>query len=81
MIFSFSPQSLPETFIILRRIQRDMITNVYRSSCKVAVIVVRFELNLNFLDTFSEYLRVRNSMNIGPGVTEFYRARRRTDMT
>jgi len=29
-------------FLILRRTERDIIKNVYRSSCKVAVIVVRF---------------------------------------
>jgi len=32
----------PVTFLILGRTERDMIKNVYRSSCKVPVIVVRF---------------------------------------
>jgi hypothetical protein len=32
---------LPETFFILRRIERDII-NVHRSSCKVLVILVGF---------------------------------------
>jgi len=39
--FNFSAK-LPETFLILRRIQRHMIINVYRPSCKVPVIIVRF---------------------------------------
>ena len=33
---------LSETFLILTRTERDMIKNVYRSACKVQVIVVRF---------------------------------------
>ena len=41
-VFWFSLQRLSETFLIPRRIERDMIKNVYRPSCKVPVIVVRF---------------------------------------
>ena len=41
-VFLFSLQRLSETFLILRRTERDMIKNVYRSSCTVLVIVVRF---------------------------------------
>jgi hypothetical protein len=39
---SFAPQILSEIFLILKRIERDMIINVYRSSYKVSVILVRF---------------------------------------
>jgi hypothetical protein len=34
-----------EIFLILRRIQRDIIVNVLGGSCRVAVIVGRLELN------------------------------------
>jgi len=37
--------NLSETFLILRRTERDMIKNVYRSSCKVLVILSDFNEN------------------------------------
>jgi hypothetical protein len=40
--FRFSLQVLPETFLILTRIQGDIIINGLRSSCNVPVILVRF---------------------------------------
>jgi hypothetical protein len=45
----FSPQALSVTFLILRRTERDMTNNVYRSSGKVSVILVWFEQNFDFL--------------------------------
>jgi hypothetical protein len=41
-VFWFSLQVLSETFLILRRIERDIIINVYRCFCIVSVILVRF---------------------------------------
>ena len=42
-VFRFSVQLLTETFFIVRRIEGDMVLkNVYRSSSKVPVILVRF---------------------------------------
>jgi hypothetical protein len=41
-VFWFLLQLLSETFLNPRRTERDMIKNVYRSSCTVPVILVRF---------------------------------------
>jgi len=43
-----------------------MIRTVYRSSCKVLVILVRFEWNLNFLHRFSKNIQISNFMKIRP---------------
>jgi len=45
------------TFVIPRRIQRDII-NGHRSSCKVAVLLFTFQSNSNFLDKFSESIQM-----------------------
>jgi hypothetical protein len=41
-VFGFSLQLMRETFVILRRIERHMIINIYWSPCKVLVILVIF---------------------------------------
>jgi hypothetical protein len=40
-VFWFSLQLLSETFLIQRRMQRDIIINVHKSMCIVQVILVR----------------------------------------
>jgi hypothetical protein len=42
MSYDFSQQILSETFIILRRINWDIIIHVHRSECKIPIVVVRF---------------------------------------
>jgi hypothetical protein len=42
VVFSLSLQLLSETFFVIRRNEQDVIQNVYRSLCKVPVILVRF---------------------------------------
>jgi hypothetical protein len=54
----FSLQVLCETFLILRRTERDVIKMVYWSLCKLLVILVRFLWKLNFLDSFSKNIPI-----------------------
>jgi len=44
--------NLSITFMILSTIQRDIVINVYSSSCNVDVILVRLQWNLYFLYRF-----------------------------
>jgi hypothetical protein len=52
----FPLQLFSETFIMLRRIQGDVIINVHRTSCKVPVFPVGWKYNLNFLHIFLKIL-------------------------
>jgi hypothetical protein len=60
--------------LILRRIQRSTMINVHRSSCQAPVILIRFYLNLNFLDRFSKNTQLANFLKIRPVGTELFRA-------
>ena len=53
-IFLFSLQSLSETFLILRGIQRDITINVLRTLCRARFILAIFQWNYSFLDRFSK---------------------------
>jgi hypothetical protein len=74
----FPLQLLSEDFLILRRTERDMIKNVYWHSCKVSIILARFEWNLNFFDLLSKkfkYQIFRKSIQWEPSCST------QTDMT
>ena len=80
-VFRFSIQLLSETFFILRRIQRDIIKNVYRSSCKVPVIVVTFYETWILWAIFrKKNTQTSNFMKIRPVGAELFRVDGRTDI-
>ena len=54
LIFS---ATFSETFLILKRIEEDIIMHVYRSSCKVPIILIMFWQNWNFCGRFSKVLK------------------------
>ena len=78
----FYLQFLPETFLILKRIQRDVGMNVNRYSCKESVILIRFYRNLNSIGRFSKYPETWNFMKIhSVWADRFMRKGGLTDMT
>ena len=70
-----------EAFLILRITDRDVIRNVYWSSRKLPVILVRFWLNLHFRYIFSKNTQISNFTKIRQVGAEFFQADGRTDMT
>jgi hypothetical protein len=77
--FWFSLHLLSAIYVILRKIVRDIIINLQRSSCEVPVILVRFYLNLHFLDRFFKNAQISNFMKICPAEAELFHADGETD--
>ena len=64
-VFWFSAQILSETFLILRILEWVMFKNVNWSSCKLHIILVRFECRLNFSrQTFKKYSDIKFYINL-----------------
>jgi hypothetical protein len=63
-MFSLSLRISREKFLILRRIQQDMLITVDRSWCKVPVILVRLQWSFNFsLQVFEESSNIKFNQN------------------
>jgi hypothetical protein len=75
LIFS---TNLSETFLILRRTERDTMKNVYWPSCKIPIKLVRFEWNWIFFGLIFERYS-KNFMKISPVGAELFNVDRRTD--
>jgi hypothetical protein len=76
----FRLQGLSETFLVLRRNERDMTKNEYRSSCKVPVMLVRFEWKFNFLGKKKKKnAQISNFMKVHPVEAELCHVDRRKD--
>ena len=78
-VFWFSLQIFFEAFLILRRIQRDVI-NVKTPSCKVPIILVRFSRNFISSTDFRKTLKYQKFIEIRSVWAElFHVAQARTD--
>jgi hypothetical protein len=76
----FSLWFLSKTFLILRRIQLEIVINENTPSCKVPVILVTFWWNLNFLNRFSKKSQISSFSKIRLVGAELFLADRRTDV-
>ena len=72
--FWFSVLRLFETFLIIRRLRRELIINAHRSWRETFVILVRSYWNSNFHDIFSKNTQISNFMKIRPVWVELFDA-------
>jgi len=70
---------LPETFLILRTTERDVMQNVHRSSCKVPGIISDFNKTSIFSTDFGEKPQISNFMEPRLLEAELFHAGVRTD--
>ena len=68
-----------ETFVVLRKTEREISKNVYWSWCRISVIAVGFWWKVNFLDRFSKNTQISNLMKVRPVAAELFHADGRTD--
>jgi len=71
---------LSQIFLVLRRIQRDIIINLNRSSCTVPVVLARLQRNLKFFDRLSGNTEIRNFKEIRQVGAELFHMDGETDV-
>jgi len=83
IVFPFCLQNFSEAFLILRKIQCDIMTNVHRSSCTVPLFLSDINEYWNFLTDFQKIFKVKCHENLTGGRRAVPRggADGRTDMT
>jgi hypothetical protein len=79
--FWFSLQLLFETFLILRRIQRDIVTNVRSLRVKYTLFLSDYNENWIFSTDIRKIARMLNVIRIRPVRSELFLADRQTDVT
>ena len=82
-VFWFSLQLSSEIFLILRRINQDIIRNVYWSSCKLHIILCKVLMLLEFSrQIFEKYFNIKFDENTPSGsrVVPYGRTDGQTDM-
>ena len=78
-VFWFSRQLLFETFLVVRRIQRDIVINVKTCSCKVPVMLVELHENWISLTDLRKQAQILNFVTMLPVVAELFHADRQMD--
>jgi hypothetical protein len=63
-VLCFYLQLLSETFLTVRKIQRDVVINMRTSSYKLSVILGIFKWNLNFMNRFSKKVNIGFNKNL-----------------
>jgi hypothetical protein len=71
--------NLSETILLVRKLQRDIIINVYRVPWRVPHFFFRFSWNLDFLGRFSKTTQISSFMKIHPMGAELFYAYGQTD--
>jgi hypothetical protein len=79
MKIGFSLQLLFETFLILRRIQRDIVKNVKSLHVKYTLFLPEFNETWIFLTDFRKKLKYQISSKSVQWEPEFYHSARKTD--
>jgi hypothetical protein len=78
-VFRFSLQLLYEIFLTLRIIQRDIVINVLRPSCKLHAVFFHILMKLEFCEQIFENPQIWNLIKIHPVGAALFYADRRTD--